>query len=135
MSAIFVDTLYLVALVNPQDQWHSQAKEIEREIAAMRLVTTEAVLTEYLNYFSAFNSEMRRAVADVVREILIDPAIETVTITREIFVAALELYEERPDKGYSLTDCASMHLMRARRITEVLTHDKHFAQEGFVKLL
>lgn len=40
-----------------------------------------------------------------------------------------------PDKGYSLTDCISMNVMRAQGMAEVLTHDGHFAQEGFTILL
>ncbi len=41
----------------------------------------------------------------------------------------------RPDKGYSLTDCMSMIACRDLGITDVLTHDRHFAQEGFAVLL
>ena len=37
----------------------------------------------------------------------------------------------RPDKGYSLTDCISMATMRKKGLTEVLTNDRHFEQEGF----
>ena len=47
----------------------------------------------------------------------------------------MELYESRLDKGYSLTDCVSMQVMRERGISEVLTNDQHFAQEGFTILL
>ncbi|MGA2579262.1 MAG: hypothetical protein ABSH24_24895 [Bryobacteraceae bacterium] len=43
----------------------------------------------------------------------------------------MALYEARPDKGYSLTDCISMQTMRKERLTEVLTNDGHFEQEGF----
>ncbi|TRV46210.1 MAG: hypothetical protein EWV53_08380, partial [Microcystis panniformis Mp_MB_F_20051200_S9] len=39
------------------------------------------------------------------------------------------------DKGYSLTDCASMQIMRQLEIYEILTFDKHFQQEGFSALL
>jgi hypothetical protein len=45
------------------------------------------------------------------------------------------LYKTRPDKGYSLTDCSSMLLMRERRLSEALTTDRHFEQEGFTALL
>ena len=51
--------------------------------------------------------------------------------TRELFLAGLTLYEARPDKEYSLTDCMSMHMMRREGLTEVLTNDRHFTQEGF----
>jgi predicted nucleic acid-binding protein len=47
------------------------------------------------------------------------------------FDAAVALYEARPDKSYSLTDCRSMVAMRALGISEVLTNDHHFTQEGF----
>jgi predicted nucleic acid-binding protein len=35
------------------------------------------------------------------------------------------------DKGYSLTDCISMQTMRADGITDALTNDVHFEEEGF----
>jgi uncharacterized protein len=50
------------------------------------------------------------------------------------FAAALALYEARPDKGYSVTDCRSMVALRALGISEVLTNDHHFTQEGFAIL-
>ena len=44
---------------------------------------------------------------------------------------AWPFYEARPDKGYSLTDCISMQAMRREELTDVLTNDRHFEQEGF----
>jgi predicted nucleic acid-binding protein len=43
----------------------------------------------------------------------------------------LALYKDRPDKEYSLTDCIAMQVMRQEGLTEVLTNDHHFTQEGF----
>jgi predicted nucleic acid-binding protein len=60
--------------------------------------------------------------------------VQVVPQNRERFIAALDLYEQRPDKEYSLTDCISMQVMKAMGITEVLTHDRHFVQEGFIIL-
>lgn len=54
--------------------------------------------------------------------------------SHQSFLGGLNLYEQRVDKGYSLTDCVSMNTMRKLGIREVLTHDRHFAQEGFVVL-
>jgi uncharacterized protein len=51
--------------------------------------------------------------------------------SRESFLAGIELYRSRPDKGYSLTDCISMITMRREGLTEALTNDRHFEQEGF----
>jgi predicted nucleic acid-binding protein len=47
------------------------------------------------------------------------------------FAAALSLYEARPDKEYSLTDCRSTLAMRTLGLSEVLSNDHHFTQEGF----
>jgi predicted nucleic acid-binding protein len=55
-------------------------------------------------------------------------------LDRPLFIAALDLYEQRRDKEYSLVDCASMVIMRQRGITHVLTNDHHFTQAGFTIL-
>ena len=47
----------------------------------------------------------------------------------------LVLLSTRPDKEWSLTDCASIALMNARRISEALASDRHFEQAGFRALL
>ena len=51
------------------------------------------------------------------------------------FGTALALYQERPDKSWSLTDCASFLIMDQRQTTEALTHDRHFEQRGYQALL
>jgi predicted nucleic acid-binding protein len=67
----------------------------------------------------------------MVRDILGDPTTQVLPQTSADFAAALALYEARPDKGYSATDCRSMLAMRSLAIVEVLTNDHHFTQEGF----
>jgi predicted nucleic acid-binding protein len=62
---------------------------------------------------------------------LSDPGVRIIPQTHESFIAGFELYRTRPDKGYSLTDCISMQAMRREGLTDVLTSDKHFEQEGF----
>jgi predicted nucleic acid-binding protein len=49
--------------------------------------------------------------------------------------AALTLYSQRLDKEWGLTDCNSFLIMQQQAITEVLAHDEHFAQAGFIALL
>ncbi len=66
-----------------------------------------------------------------VRGILANPAIRVIPQSRSSFLAGLELYIKRPDKGYSLTDCISMRTIRREGLTEALTRDRHFEQEGF----
>jgi hypothetical protein len=51
------------------------------------------------------------------------------------FDAGMELYADRPDKDWSLTDCISFVVMQERGITDALTGDRHFEQAGFRALL
>ena len=53
----------------------------------------------------------------------------------ELLEQALALFETRPDKEWSVADCAGFEVMRARGITRALTADKHFEQAGFQTLL
>jgi uncharacterized protein len=127
MNPAFADTVYWVARINPRDQWHV----LYRAVHGREIVTTDEVLDEVLAHFSAFGPAMRPRVVAIIRQILAHPDIEVVSQSRSSFLDALDLYEARPDKDYSLTDCSSMVTMRSRGITEVLTRDVHFAQEGF----
>jgi hypothetical protein len=53
----------------------------------------------------------------------------------QLYEEGIALYRARPDKDWSLTDCISFVVMKARGITEALTGDHHFEQAGFVALL
>src|SRR5436190_24131242 len=135
MTHIFVDTLYWIALFNPRDQWHTAAVQAEGAARGSHFVTTESVLAEVLNYFSGYGPDARRKTCDFINDILADESVETLSQTHDEFLAGVTLYGARLDKSYSLTDCVSMNVMRERGISDVLTHDEHFAQEGFRNLL
>lgn len=123
---VFADTFYWIALTDSGDNAHARAMRIADDI-----VTTDEVLTEYLTFFCAAPEFIRREVALAVKDILEDPTVKVIPQSRDSFLAGHKLYSDRPDKGYSLTDCVSMQTMRQESITEVLTNDRHFEQEGF----
>jgi uncharacterized protein len=66
-----------------------------------------------------------------VSSLLSNPDIRVIPQSRGSFIEGLALYNSRPDKGYSLTDCISMQTMRREGLTVALTNDRHFEQEGF----
>jgi len=131
MTALFADTFYWIALANFADSAHRRALALTAERATSQIVTTDEVLTEYLTFFSTAPEQFRREVAESVEGILANSVIRVIPQTRESFLAGLRLYRARPDKGYSLVDCISMQTMRKEGVTEVLTNDRHFEQEGF----
>lgn len=135
MRAFFADTFYWIALTNPQDESHERVMEFTRRSKPDLICTTEEVLTEYLNYFAGWGPHFRHKAALNVQSIQSNRAVQVAAQTAESFRRGFGLYGMRLDKGYSLTDCISMQIMRDRDITNVLTNDAHFEQEGFVALL
>ena len=126
MKAIFADTYYWIALTVPEDAGYERAQQIKDDI-----ITTDEVLSEYLTFFCAAPERLRRRAAVNVQAILDDPTVRIVPQSHESFLGGLELYQSRPDKGYSLVDCVSMQTMRREGLVEALTNDRHFEQEGF----
>ncbi len=132
MAAVyFADTFWWIAVANPKDAWHVRVLVWEAAHPNVRFVTTEEILSEFLTWFAGTGPAGRALASSTVRSILGDPTTQVLPQTSADFAAALTLYEARPDKGYSLTDCRSMLALRALGISEVLTNDHHFTQEGF----
>jgi uncharacterized protein len=134
MTALFADTFYWVALADFADSAHQRALILTAQRAGSRIVTTDEVLTEYLSFFSTASAQSRRQAAEGVERLLASSAIRVIPQSRDSFLAGLQLYRARPDKGYSLVDCISMQTMRKEGLMEVLTNDRHFEQEGFQAL-
>ena len=134
MRRVFADTLYWGAVLHPMDQYRAQAIRVREALGDIRLVTTDEVLTELLDGWLSAATPARGA-ARAIRTIMSDRRVTVHPQSRASFLAGLRLYEQRNDKGYSLVDCISMTTMRRLRISEILTNDHHFAQEGFEIIL
>ena len=70
----------------------------------------------------------------LIKDIMVNPTILVVQQIRDSFLQGLNLYENRLNKEYSLTDCIYMEVMKQLNIIGILTHDQHFSQEGFMLL-
>jgi predicted nucleic acid-binding protein len=131
----FLDRGYVLARFNQRDQFHGKARQLAGAIAAGReLWTTEAVLLEIAAAFSHPNyRSIALAIWDEfhggnsrcrVREAA-GPRLDQ----------AVELFRERSDKAWSLTDCLSFVVMRDEQLVDALTADHHFIQAGYRALL
>lgn len=117
------------------DALHPIARSITDELEPCRIVTTEMVLVEFLNYGSKLGSYMRKLASDLTQSILNDATIEVIPQTSRQFREAAFQYANRLDQRWSVTDCASFLLMEQRSITEALAYDRDFQQAGFAALL
>jgi predicted nucleic acid-binding protein len=135
MTMVFADTFYWVAVFQPNSSWREPAKRARESLGNVRLLTTDEVLNEFLAAMSKHGEHYRREAVREVRAILADPNVTIVPQSHVSFLRGVDLYGKRLDKEYSLTDCISMNAMREKSVTKVLTHDHHFAQEGFEVLI
>ena len=127
----FVDTGAWFAYANRADPDHHRVPKVLDEEPA-RLVTSSYVFDETVTLTQARLGH-RPAVA--VGRALLDPgAVHWLAVTAPDERAAWTLFERRPDKSYSFTDCTSFVLMRREGIATAVTLDAHFAQEGFTVL-
>lgn len=135
MTHVFADTGYWIALLSPRDELHGNAQQVSATIAGARIVTSDGVLIELLNSFAERGSRLRFVVATAVAVLRENPNVIVAPQTRESFTKAFDLYCERTDKGWSMTDCSSFLIMWQYGIDAALTYDKHFEQAGFDALL
>ncbi len=130
--AIFIDTSYILALVNTADDYHEQASSIITELKG-HFVTTEAILIEIGN--SLAKLRWRNIAVSTLEDIRNDPDIEIISINSDLFDRAIKFYSSRKDKEWGITDCLSFIVMKDRQIANALTTDEHFQQAGFIAML
>lgn len=135
MNQVFADTLYWVASITPGDAWHVPSLRAAATLGPVQLVTTEEVLVEVLSAYAGRGEYLRNEALKMVRAILTNTHVAVMPQTHQSFTAGVNFYADRADKAYSLVDCISMYTMHQMGLTEALTNDHHFAQEGFAVLI
>jgi predicted nucleic acid-binding protein len=129
---VFIDTGYVLALVNTADDYHARAVAASQSVRHP-FITTEAVLTEIGNGLS--HVRWRALGYATIQDLRTDADIAIVPVDAALFDHAVMLYGARADKGWRLTDCISFIVMQERSLTHVLTTDRDFGQAGFINLL
>jgi uncharacterized protein len=61
--------------------------------------------------------------------------VRILAVAPEQEVAAWQLYRQRPDKNWGVTDCTSFVVMSQLGMDEAFTVDHHFEQAGFRRLI
>jgi predicted nucleic acid-binding protein len=131
-NRIFIDTVYVVALISPHDQFHHRATEIANRLTGYPLLVTDAVLLEVGN---ALARNHKPEAIRVIEHFLTFEEVDVIHLTPQLFRQALAMYETYQDKAWSLVDCISFVVMREGGITSALTFDHHFEQAGFRALM
>lgn len=134
VDRLFLDTGFVLARLNRRDQYHQAALALAKRCdECHELWTTEAALLEVGAAFREPNQ--RRIVRRLWDQFHSDPRCRLVPISGSLLERAIELFRKRPDKEWSLCDCASFVVMTDEQLTEALSCDHHFSQAGFRALL
>jgi|SRR5271169_2000308 len=132
MKAVFADSVYFFARLNARDRLHDRAVKFFTRAEAP-IVTTNCVLTEIADGLAGRTS--RQTFVHLLEILKSAQDVEIIPSSPELFDRGAELYAQRPDKEWSLTDCISFIVMQERGLTQALTADRHFEQAGFTALL
>lgn len=131
MTSAFADTGYYVALMAEADAHHAAATRWSE--VATHVISTDFVFVELGNMLA--RSKWRIALPGLISKLRRDPSVEVVPASRSLMDQGWRLYEQRPDKDWSVVDCISFMVMRERGLKDALTTDHHFEQAGFRALL
>lgn len=132
MRAVFADTFFFLAAVNPRDAAHTRAIAFSSQFAG-QLVTTDWVLLEVANALAGGRN--RAAAVELVASLKANSNVKLIPLDAALQQRGLALYAQRLDKEWSLTDCITFLVMSAEGLTDALTEDHHFEQAGFNALL
>lgn len=128
-TRFFLDTAFVQALLNRNDQYHKIAKACLSELRTAKEVwTTEAILIEIGN---ALSTTHREAAVHFIDQCYVTSNIHVVSVDMGLLKRALNLYDERTDKEWGLTDCISFVVMSEQNLGDAMTTDRHFTQAGF----
>jgi len=132
MKTAFADTFYFLALLDTREARHPQAVEFSSD-PQLHLVTTEWVLAEFGDAYC--HPQDRADFVALYRSLVNHPRVKIIPANTTLFQRGVDLFEQRADKEWSLTDCVSFLAMQDEEITAALTGDRHFEQAGFKALL
>lgn len=130
MTRVFIDTSAVLALVNPDDEQHTAARQAFQGLSASSstLITTSYVLVEL---YALLGRRMGMEAVERFRQTLA-PRVDVVWVDHELHEAALDLLIVRKERRLSLVDAVSFLAIRRLRLDGAFSCDRHFRDEGFV---
>lgn len=129
---LLLDTSGLLCYVYQSEPQHQQA--VKFLDSASQCLMHNYVLVEFVA-LALVRRFSRLATLTFISDLLENLDIEVVSVDEFLHRKAVQLLMARQDKTYSLCDAVSFVLMRQHNISQVLTTDHHFEQEGFQRLL
>lgn len=100
MNTLFIDTGFIIALINTQDAYHEQAKRLSLKYENYPVITTDAVLLEIGNALSRF---AKPQAIEIIQYLQNSKRATVFYVTPDLFAKGLSLYEKYLDKSWGLS--------------------------------
>ena len=103
MNSLFIDTSYLIAVENTDDQFHKTASKHWRDLlkSPRPLVTSSYVLVEVVTLLN--NRRLHSKAVELGNNLLRSRSFNVVHVDEELFYEAWNYFQKHKDKTYSLT--------------------------------
>lgn len=129
---MLIDTSGWICLLDKDEPQHNDAVRYYHSTPSR--TTTNYILAELIPLANT-RGVARNKTREFIRKIEKDRSIRLAWVDEELHEKGMKLLEARPDKTYSLCDAVSFVVMREFGLNQALTTDRHFKQEGFIRLL
>lgn len=126
---IFVDTSYLLALINPKDKYNKRAIELKKILGNEKRVINSSVLLEFTNSLGMYGSNKGNEIIQIIKR------------THEIIYLNEEDYESSEyffinfDGNINFSDCTILKTMENKKIHKIVSFDSDFDKvNGIVRI-
>ena len=133
MEKIFLDTSFLFAYYNADDEDHELALDLIKDMVNNKvdIIISDYIFDELITLLLArTNKSMAIEVCNKLIKEIKSGNIELNYVDNEIFMEALNIFIHFKDKKWSFTDCTSYAIIKNANITKAVAFDRHFRQFG-----
>lgn len=135
VEQVFIDSSFFIARFNKRDKFHKKAMEFISKVREGRyqfaFATSDYVFDETIT--TILYQTKRHDVAEKCGETILKSRTLTMAYIDETLLRdAWQLFKEKADKLWSLTDCTSFTFIEKIGARTALAFDENFEEAGFI---
>ena len=131
-NSIFVDTSFVIALINERDLDHAKALKLADQYSRYPFVTIDSILQEIEN---ALSPKYKKESQEIITHFHGSDNVTIVQLNSLLLQEGIEMYSVYQGQNWDLVDCLAFVVMHEMGITKALTSDLHFKQANFQALM
>jgi len=131
-NSIFVDTSFVIALINERDLDHAKALKLADQYNRYPFVTIDSILLEIEN---ALSPKYQKESQEIITHFHSSENVTIIQLNSLLLQKGIEMSDTYQGQNWDLVDCLAFVVMHEMGITKALTSDLHFEQAHFQALM